>query len=669
MLIMVFIVCLTRRAIADSIGADDPAVVDPRIIGRDVAAHSGDAESLSRLAQRLRTCETTHQTCLRHDLGVLPTRLLDLGDHSMSRVIRLVEGNSRSGRYAALSYCWGPPSATNRPFKTTVKTLGKRLRGIAYAELPGAIKDAVVVTRSLGIRYLWVDALCIIQDSAEDWASESMKMATVYHNAVITIAASCSPESRQRFLRRRPRGYSSCSLPIRTKFMSTEGTLYLRCLLSTNSMLPSAVVHAHWRQPVQFRAWTLQERLLSFRTAFFDQNQILWECPAGQALESRVLLLTEYWPNAEFAFQDAYNVNQLSMAQRQAGHPGDGTFRIQQTDDVDDGSALTLGNHTSTDSKGAGDWYHIWYNILHEYGIRDLTRREDCLPAIFGIINEFQSKYHDHCLAGLWKNDIRRGLLWRVHAQGDATLLEDKRTVARTDVPAAAHRSDHAPSWSWASMLTDGLILNTSMVNEHHYIPDSHEAQLLSATTTTRPATDPNHQPWPSTLEIRGFSRPVNACPIVPPYGGSDEVGLRVLMLSAHQDFTFSVDEEAVLVQSLYQQSALDPHGSTELQLLCIGLWDSSFGRRANFPPERRVFGLLLMPCLGYDHNVYRRVGLGSLLLPSDEHVRNVEDFQQGRNKWYVVALKRIPVTQSFLFFCSFAFLSFFRSLNLELES
>lgn len=373
MLLLVCIVCATQGAIADSIAADDPAVADPRLIGRDMAAHSGDAESLSRIAQSLRTCETTHRACLRRDLGVLPTRLLDLGDQSTSRVIRLVESNGGSGRYAALSYCWGPPSAINRPLKTTVKTLEKRLRGIAYAKLPAVIKDAVIVTRSLGIRYLWVDALCIIQDSAEDWAFESMKMATVYHNAVITIAASCSPESGQRFLRRRPRGHSSCSLPIRTQFMSTEGTLYLRCLSWTNSMLPSAVVHAHWRQPIQFRAWTLQERLLSFRAVFFDHNQILWECPAGQALESRVLLLREYWPDAESAFQDAYNVNQLSVAQRQAGHPGDDKSPIQHGDNVNNRSTLALGNHTATNSKGVGDWYHIWYNILHEYGIRDLT--------------------------------------------------------------------------------------------------------------------------------------------------------------------------------------------------------------------------------------------------------------------------------------------------------
>ena len=216
-------------------------------------------------------------------------------------------------------------------------------------------------------------------------------------------------------------------------------------------------------------------------------------------------------------------------------------------------------------------------------------------------------------------------------------------------------------------MLTYGLILNSSIVNDYRHIPDSHEAQLLSATMAARPATESNRQPWPATIEIQGFSRPVSACPMVSLHGGgSDDVGLRVLMISAHQDFTFSVDEEAVLLQSLYEQSALGPHGSTELQPLCVGLWDASSGRRATFPPERRLWGLLLMPCLGYDHNVYRRVGLGSFSLPSDEHVRGMEDFQPGRSMWYVGTLKEIPVTQYSLFFFSFAFLFFFSSLNLE---
>lgn len=131
---------------------DDPGVADPRIIGRDVAAHSGDPGSLGQIAQRLRTCETIHRDCLRNEPGVLPTRVLGLGDKSASRAIHLVEGNGRPDRYAALSYCWGPPSASNRPLRTTVNLLRKRVRGIAYAKLPGAIKDAVIVSRSLGIR-------------------------------------------------------------------------------------------------------------------------------------------------------------------------------------------------------------------------------------------------------------------------------------------------------------------------------------------------------------------------------------------------------------------------------------------------------------------------------------------------------------------------------------
>jgi hypothetical protein len=95
-------------------------------------------------------------------------------------------------------------------------------------------------------------------------------------------------------------------------------------------------------------------------------------------------------------------------------------------------------------------------------------------------------------------------------AQSDP--LEDKRTEAIIDVPADAHRSHHVQSRSWVSMLMNGLMLCRQQPGQLLPTrPRSHEAQLLSVTRTAGPAANSRCQPWPVTLEMRGFSRPITA--------------------------------------------------------------------------------------------------------------------------------------------------------------
>ena len=120
-----------------------------------------------------------------------PTRLLDVGGPDPGRISLVVSAaeNIGDGRYAALSYVWG----LHQPFTTTPATLSERLTGFPPEELPRTIRDAVQVTRDLGYRYLWVDALCILQgrtpEAVADWQRESATMEAVYSNAVFTIVA------------------------------------------------------------------------------------------------------------------------------------------------------------------------------------------------------------------------------------------------------------------------------------------------------------------------------------------------------------------------------------------------------------------------------------------------------------------------------------------------
>lgn len=110
--------------------------------------------------------------------------------------------------YAALSYCWGPPGDARSQPKTFASTLDDNLKDIGFDTLSPVLKDAVKVTQALGIPYLWIDALCILQDHVLDWQRQCSQMGHVYSKAQVTIIAASSRTCREGFLQ--PRRYDLC---------------------------------------------------------------------------------------------------------------------------------------------------------------------------------------------------------------------------------------------------------------------------------------------------------------------------------------------------------------------------------------------------------------------------------------------------------------------------
>lgn len=149
--------------------------------------------------------------------------------------------STRNIRYVALTYCWG----NTQNFLTTRENLESMKDRIPWDKLPQTIKDAITVTRRLGIRYFWVDALCIIQNSPEDWQAESMKMADVYGGAFLTISAALGPDVHH--------GLTQPPVGPKPQFPLQGDPLYSR-------------------------AWSLQERILSARILIFGGDQMYWEC-------------------------------------------------------------------------------------------------------------------------------------------------------------------------------------------------------------------------------------------------------------------------------------------------------------------------------------------------------------------------------------------------------
>jgi hypothetical protein len=129
-----------------------------------------------------------------------PKRLLDVG--RTASPIRLIDTQGRTFQYAALSHCWG-----SGPRLTTTKSNWSKLAvNVSFSALPPLFRDAVIITRQLGLRYIWIDSLCIIQDSLRDWETESSKMGSIYQNSYITISATDSGDGSAKCLteRRKP---------------------------------------------------------------------------------------------------------------------------------------------------------------------------------------------------------------------------------------------------------------------------------------------------------------------------------------------------------------------------------------------------------------------------------------------------------------------------------
>ncbi|KAH8695833.1 heterokaryon incompatibility protein-domain-containing protein, partial [Phaeosphaeriaceae sp. PMI808] len=196
-------------------------------------------------------CFEKHPDCIQRGADFLPTRLLDVGKTIDSKV-RLVNSKDIPSRtlpgkypkFLALSHCWGKSRPSLVLCSSTMDILST---GVELADLPRTFRDASRVTRMLDIRYLWIDSLCIVQDSSADWQKEAAQMDSVYRKAHLTLAAASSTDS--------------------------EGGLYIDDKLATMS------------SPLHHRAWILQESILSRRTVYFTKDQLIWECRTKHHLE------------------------------------------------------------------------------------------------------------------------------------------------------------------------------------------------------------------------------------------------------------------------------------------------------------------------------------------------------------------------------------------------
>lgn len=332
-------------------------------------------------------CASQHEECNFDKATELPTRVLDVS-HDQWQGVRLFVPKHHDlsvGQYTALSYCWG----TTPCVKTTSLSLSDHLENISFVSLPGTIQDAICITRTLDIRFLWVDALCIIQGQDEaarkDWEAESSKMGTVYSNAFVTLSAAGAPNCQAgMFFPRSPRLASSFRFLAYDRDSMEGGYVYLDMQIKTFSL--------NDEEPIDKRAWTLQERLLSPRLVKYGTNAISWECRSATLAEFDARVRTD----------------------------GLKIYRLPRQLTTDD-----------------------WMQVIEDYSSRNITFVEDRIPAIFGMVRHFQRSLNMRYVAGLWASEsdptvLLRLLIWHVVLDTEEQRNNMKRLPG--------------PTWSWLSV-------------------------------------------------------------------------------------------------------------------------------------------------------------------------------------------------------------------------
>ncbi|KFY31157.1 hypothetical protein V493_01333 [Pseudogymnoascus sp. VKM F-4281 (FW-2241)] len=294
----------------------------------------------------LSNCIESHDLCKSDGDGTLPTRLISITGESL----RLVQtsGYLHRPRYAALSHSWGSLDF----IKLTSKDLDTYMEAVPIERFPKTFKDAIEITQRLGLDYLWIDSLCIIQDSLDDWQKESSKMSSVFGGSTITIAASSARDGSQGCFMKQPDFGGGLRARI------TDGELRRVQDFRGERDYERSTVEAH----LGTRAWALQEKMLPSRTIHFGDRGAFWEC--------RTKIASEYLP-------DGYP-NQL---------------------------VRPLVNRK-------GNLQDIWLQIVELYSAANLTFGKDKLPALSGVARAGYNETGDDYLAGLWRDKLEEQLCW-----------------------------------------------------------------------------------------------------------------------------------------------------------------------------------------------------------------------------------------------------------------
>ncbi|KAI1197632.1 hypothetical protein F5X97DRAFT_301578 [Nemania serpens] len=435
----------------------------------------------------LENCRAHHSACSEEKVGspVLPSRVIDVGNETTEP--RLHVSNGERAPYLALSYCWG----RSDNLETTKQSFRERMETISLASFPSTLRDAVLATRELGFRFLWIDAVCIIQDDLRDWETEAAQMQAIYANATITLSAHDSNDSQGGLYRPRQNCLTSpvqVSLRVPKKYqgarLAHRNGFYVLPVHGEKELLKPARVNT--------RAWTLQEQLVSARVLHWGPGALYWECLCSHGSEFDPEGDTHPYNSSCTNFMNVRHRKRVVQGRTQKGDHSyrhwpeeyeprgndesddETTSPIENTVEPDllDQNAISKEEEEEEDSDEDSDGgdiddqnsnlgdlgdseendnqvdelieigkttYLEWQKIVSEYSCRGLSKATDKIPAFLALSEMVGKAIQDEFVVGIWKKSyFFPSLLW-----------------APTK-PGGRSRNRNYPSWTWASV--DGKI-------------------------------------------------------------------------------------------------------------------------------------------------------------------------------------------------------------------
>ncbi|KZL79463.1 heterokaryon incompatibility protein [Colletotrichum incanum] len=392
----------------DSISANRlPARLDKRM---------GSPDTLEVMSKWLNGCNSSHPECKwRVADSYYPSRLIDVGPPgSLSWTLRINEQGPPpliARGYLTLSHRWG-----SSPFiQLTSDTLLNFQGQVPVNHLPQTFRDMVSLAHHFGIRYIWIDSLCILQDSNEDWQKEALDMRGVYHNSACNIIAAYSEGPDGGLFRDRDPSVLE-SFVVRSERTDITPGLYL-------AWDHTSILNDYSRAPLNERGWAFQERLLPGRSLHFGKDQVFWRCSQLFACES----LPHGIPLKP---EEEHSELEKTLASLRK-EPVSGLEFVKDHEKIMD----------------------MWEKLVEEYSGCVLTYEKDKLVALAGVAMATMIRlgpevsFRERYLAGLWESRLVWQLCWR---------LKD-RTGQR---PRPEYR---APSWSWASV--EGKVCFEVLIN------------------------------------------------------------------------------------------------------------------------------------------------------------------------------------------------------------
>jgi len=343
--------------------------------------------SWSTALRWLDDCVTSHGKCqnVLVDPTWMPTRLIEID--SCGKHIKIVETAKIPGRerYLTLSHCWGgkaPVLLTPETYKEYTDV------GLEVSSLSKTFRDAISVTQRLGTRFLWIDSLCIIQGSDEDWKREAPLMNQVYQNTYCNIAALGAHDSTGGLFFERAENFVEPTT-ISMRFESGLGSDWNFDLEDRDAFH----IDLHQARLCQ-RGWVVQERILSPRILYFGRQQLFWECRECVRCETVCTATTRPLPSYRITTMESFIAD--------------------------------------------------WYQISSLYSKTKLSFSSDRMIAIAGVAKHFADLSGMSYVVGMWAQNLPRELVWFSTTPGVP--------VARTLDAPPGEEPYIGSSWSWLSI-------------------------------------------------------------------------------------------------------------------------------------------------------------------------------------------------------------------------